>query len=97
MKPPVVPVETSPAFRARHPFVLSDGRRFASLYCAAKTALFDTQFPVVHHFSKVVYEKSELIDATFGPLPDTGHRDMVEVSSAFRSGVIVGSRITGVY
>lgn len=61
------------AFESDHPYVLRDGRRFKSLYCAAQTVLNSNRtetanlFPV--RFYGVEYTMRDLRDAA-NPIPE---------------------------
>jgi hypothetical protein len=79
----IEPIDTDAAFRARHPFVLNDGRRFASLFCAASSALADGQLPIVHAFTKQQFDIGECRTAICGPIPAAETRDL-SVPSAYR-------------
>jgi hypothetical protein len=55
-------------FRMDHPYVLADGRRFASLACAAASALHDgdAMFPILDERTDREYYKGECLK--FGAL-----------------------------
>lgn len=69
-------IEITPAFIKRHPYLLADGRRFASLACAGHTiqhaagegkqsavGIGQQLCPVVNTFTKEQYSMSEALHA----------------------------------
>ncbi len=65
-------------FRAAHPFVIADGRRFASLYCAAQSVTLTMDMmerarllPVIDEQTGTVHDLKSCLGACRGPLPGT--------------------------
>ena len=62
-------IPTSKSFREAHPFVLPDGRRFASLYCAAQSAEKGRTYPITDESTGIDYDRSQCLIALAGPIP----------------------------
>lgn len=57
-------------FQRKHPFVLADGRRFSTLYCAARSAVDDKSLmPVKDELSGISYDFESCLRAAHGPNP----------------------------
>ena len=62
-------------FAEKHPFVLADGRRFASLYCAAQTVVVTGDFklvPVIDTVMGLEYGMADCRRVASGPPPYAG-------------------------